>query len=570
MIRALRAALAVGVVSALLAGCTALPTDTDPQALRSFEPGQMEDPDLGPRPEREPDLLLRDFYTAAAHPGQQFKAARSFLTPEAADEWDPSTEILVVDRFDLTTQPESTSDRRIFSVRGNVIGQLRTGGSYEPENGAYEATVEMEPVDGEWRISSLPEGVVFERTELRNQFHPQNLYFFDPSNQVLVSDRRWVFSDTGSLDSALISLMMQGPSRILEPGVNDFLPPEATFAGVDDEGTYRFTGFSGMGSEQRIHFAAQLVWTLAAANIPGPYAVAVDGLPIAEGYEQLSIDDFADFNPQIGSTTIAPLYALTDGRVHRVTADSAQPVEGDLGSMGGLESVDITAERTSASVRRDGDESVLVLGGLDPNVSAVESLRGSTLTRPTFEYSSTALWTVVDGSTVVRTVRSSATGEFVQSEVESSALDGLDGEISVLRLSRTGVHAAMIIGGRVHTGVVTRSGPGERRIMNVQEVAPQLGGTALSLDWQPDGSLLVGTSSPETPVWRVEQDGSAVSSLPSGNVSAPVVAVAASPSTIYLTDSQSVLQRPAVGEDSGFWREVPGLQGVRSAPIVAN
>ena len=79
----------------------------------------------------------------------------------------------------------------------------------------------------------------------------------------------------------------------------------------------------------------------------------------------------------------------------------------------------------------------------------------------------------------------------------------------------------------------------------------------------------MGTSTPETPVWRIEQDGSAVTSLPSGNITAPVVAVAAAPSMIYLTDANAVLQLPTTGGDNVFWREVSGLQGVRSAPVVA-
>ena len=90
----------------------------------------------------------------------------------------------------------------------------------------------------------------------------------------------------------------------------------------------------------------------------------------------------------------------------------------------------------------------------------------------------------------------------------------------------------------------------------------------ISADWRPDGSLLVGTTS-TTPVMRVEQDGSSMTAMSAGNISAPVVAVAASPSTLYVTDANALLQVPASGADNPIWREVPGLEGVRALPITS-
>ena len=565
--RSARMLLALVASAGLLTACTTLPTNTEPQAVRSFEPQVEEKSDLGPRPGREPDLLLRDFYTANAHPTQDYQAARAYLDPDTAREWDPNESVLVVNRIDLVTAAGSTNEKRTFNVRGAVVGRVAAGGAYEPENGVYEATIEMVRTSGEWRIASLPSGVVLERTELRNQFQPQRLFFLDPSGQVLVFDRRWISSGHQSLHAALITLMMEGPSPTLAPGVRHILPEEATFAGISD-GSYHFTGFADVNSDDRLLFAAQLVWTLAVANVPEPYSVVVDGEPLAPGYEQLNTDDFAEFNPRVNAAAPVPLYSLTDGVVSRVASSQVTPVDGELGDLGDIESVDISGEGTVAAVRRVGDESVLLAGSLGGDLR--EALRARTISRPTFEFDPIVHWVVVDGEKMLRVVRSGPTGEFTTTEVDISALDGTPGEISVIRLSKSGTRVAMIIEGRLHVGVIERPGPAERRIVNVRELAPQLGGTALSLDWQPDGSLLVGTSTPETPVWRVEQDGSAATSLPSGNITAPVVAVAATPSTLYLTDSRATLELPTSSSDAVFWREVSGLQGVRSAPVAAN
>ena len=563
-----RALTAVTVVCAMvLSGCVGLPTDTDPQALRSFEASSQVEEDLGPEEGQQPDLLLRDFYRASASPTANHSQARAYLTPPAAERWDSGTSTLIVDRLDITTQAGATSQERTFDIRGNVIGTLRDGGSYIPENGAYEATVEMELVDGEWRVSSLPSGVVMERTDLRNNYEPHNLYFFDTTERVLVADRRWIFAGEKRLDTVLISMLVQGPSERVAPAVSTILPAQAEFIGESD-GVYRFSGLEEADVQTRGQFAAQLTWTLALANVPTPYTYETGGLPLIESRPQLVPDDFAELNPRVGTTAASPLYALTDGRIYEISSNQAIPVDGPLGAAGNLESADLTAEGTAAAVREDGDTSTLVITAGEGGVEEV--LTANTISRPSFEFDPNAAWVVLNGEDVVRVVRSESTDEVAQLPVDTSALEDLDGEISMLRLSRSASYAAMLIDGRVYVGVVSRPSAGSRAIVNVQEIDAELSGTALAVDWQPDGSLLVGTSALDTPVWRVEQDGSSVAALSSSNITAPVVSVAASPNTMYATDARAALQLPAGGSENVIWREVPGLQGVRSVAIVAN
>ncbi|WP_347304953.1 MtrAB system accessory lipoprotein LpqB [Corynebacterium sp. SA-MJD20WY100] len=567
--RPARTVLAVASVVAL-AGCSTLPSNTAPQVLRSFAPQQEAVPVVGPQPGQEPDLLLRDFYRASAIPSGDYAAARAFLTDDATQSWEPQGSVLLVDAIDLNSASaaaEADTEERAFSVRGNVIGSLEDGGAYRAENGAYEATVKMKMVDGQWRISDLPAGVVIERNELRNQYQPESLYFFDRDQRSLISDRRWVFSGSDTLDSQLITLLMQGPSATLAPAVTMLTGNDAAFAGIED-GAYRFTGLSGLDEEDRMHFAAELVWTLSNAGVAGPYKVIADGAALVPGMDEMTTDDFAEYNPRAAATQASNLYALNGGNILSVTGTIATPVGGLMGRSGRLESAEISTEGTVAAVTQlDDGKSQLLMGDLDGTPQ--RSVEADTISRPSFENSGEAAWAVVDGKRVSRFVQSSATGRIVETEVDTSALDDIDGEISVLRLSTSGARVALIVGGKIYTGVTVREDGGAYRIANITEIASELGGMALSLDWQPDGSLVVGTSSPDTPVWRVEQDGSAVSTLPSGNITAPVVSVAATQTTIFATDAHATLQVSAEDSTSAFWREVPGLQGMRSAPIVA-
>ena len=176
---------------------------------------------------------------------------------------------------------------------------------------------------------------------------------------------------------------------------------------------------------------------------------------------------------------------------------------------------------------------------------------------------------MLDGQRVVRLDRSSTNGEVTVNDVEMNLPESLGGEISVLRLSQTGARVVMIIDGHLAVGVVERRDDGSRAVVNVVKyAATELGGAAVAVDWQPDGSLLVGTSIMNTPVYRLEMDGSTATALPSGNISGPVVALGATDDTMYITDSKVLMQMPVQIRENVNWREVPGQQGVRAAPVL--
>ncbi|WP_211271313.1 MtrAB system accessory lipoprotein LpqB [Corynebacterium crudilactis] len=548
----------------LLAGCSTLPQNTDPQVLRSFVPSQNIQEIAGPTPNQDPDLLLRGFFSAGAYPTQQYEAAKAYLTEDARNEWNPTAEIRIVDRVDLNTLPGSTDEERNIAIRGTQVGSLGSGGVYQPDNTEYEAAITMRRENGEWRIDALPEGIVLERNDLRNHYSPHEVYFFDPSGQVLVGDRRWLFNEAQSISTVLMSLLVNGPSSPIAPGVVNQLSSDATFVGFN-EGEYQFTGLGNLDDGARLRFAAQVVWTLAKADIAGPYSLVADGAPLLAEFPTLTTDDVAEYNPEAYTNTVSTLFALQDGSVSRVSSGALTPLPAAWSS-GDIDSIAVSSSaNVVAAVRHRGENVEMAVGSLEG--ASTDVLSGETITRPTFEYAANGLWVVLDGDTPVRIARSSTTGELVQTESEIVLPKDVTGPISEFQLSRTGVRAAMIIDGRVYVGVVTRPGPGERRITNIMEVAPSLGEAALSINWRPDGILLVGTSIPETPLWRVEQDGSAIASMPSGNLNAPVVAVASSATTIYVTDAHAMLQLPT--SDNDIWREVPGLLGTRAAPVVA-
>lgn len=563
---------AVLSVAVLVSSCASLPNSSEPQSLKRLDnPSSQQD--SGPISGREPDLLLRDFYANSANPLKQYAQARNYLTPDANNQWKPGPETVIIDRISMSRNSTAGADHVSYTVTGTIVGTLGEGGAYNPRNEDYRAVVTLERRDGEWRIAELPNQAIIERTELRNRYIPRDLYFFDPTGNTLVPDRRWMFAGTNTQDTALISLLLAGPSPTLAPGVMDELPNSAAYTRTNN-GVYELTGLSSLSEAARRRLAAQLTWTLALAEISEPFSFSIDGDLVRNDRNnpKLSVNDFPEYNPSASGTSAGVLYALTNGKASSISDGNVVAVPGFLGTNGGIESMDVASlnhTNVAASVvttNAEGDKkSQLYMGPVDGDSTKI--LTAATLTKPTFEANSQAVWTVMDGNKVMRVAQSSSSSSISQTEVDTSELGENHGDISVLRLSPTGVQAAFIVDGRVYVATVARPTAGDRKLTNVRELVPAIGDSAITLEWSVNSTLLVGTVSTDTPVWRAEVDGSSAIPLSSGNIVAPVVAVSSNSSTVFITDSRAALQLSTSG-NSTYWREVPGLEGARSITIV--
>ena len=320
---------------------------------------------------------------------------------------------------------------------------------------------------------------------MRNRYQPFNLYFFNRDGTQLVPDRRWVFAERDTLETTLITLLLRGPSERVRSAFKFDLPAEAAYTGVED-GAYTFTGLSGLGEQERLRFAAQLVWTLAGAGVSGPIAIYADGDPLLPGTESFSREDFPNVSPA-ATVEEERLYTLAGGRLFEVAEEKAQPMDGRVAEQGNIVAADVTAAGDYAIITGAEGDQVFRAGAFEQG--AREILRGDNFTRPTFESSGSGIWTVMNGRQVQRAVRAPS-GEYSTAEVVVELPQGVDGSISVLRLSNTGVRAVMVIEGTLYTGIVEQYGDGERRVINVLEYAPDLAGSVISADWQPDLSLI--------------------------------------------------------------------------------
>lgn len=580
-------AIVVAVLALLVPSCANLPDSSAPQAIGTVERAPASTSVDAPAPGREPDLLLRDFVKASTDPANRHLAARQYLTKDASAGWDDAASATIVDKIDLILVSRS-ADRAVYTVRANRVGQLESGGLYQAQEGTYEERFSWVKVDGEWRIDNLPSGVIMDRPQFLNSYQRKSLYFLDPTSTTVVPDPRWIAASQDQMVTQLIGLLIDGPKPSLADAVRNELGSGVSVLGpitkADGQPTQvgvglggvriDFQGLSRMNAQSRELLAAQVVWTLASADISGPYVLLADGQPLDGRYPNgWTTADVASLNPLATSGASVGLHALRGGGLVDVGDQGATPVPGYFGASDNLRSAAISQDGTLtaavAETRRPAPEpqTALVVGTYDGNVAT--ALEAQTITRPTWALDGSTVWAVVNDSTIVRVVRETGTGKLTTVNVESSAISALGGPITELRLSRDGVRAALIVDGKVFVAAATRLADGGFSLANPRAIANGLGGRALSLDWSTADTVVVVRDGSEVPVVQLAVDGSRMDALPSRNLTSPVVAVDATSTTEYVADARAVFQlnnNDPAGDR--YWREVPGLAGTKAIPVL--
>ncbi|KAB3522979.1 hypothetical protein GC425_03520 [Corynebacterium sp. zg254] len=554
-------------------GCTSIPESTKPEAISSYAPTPDVENVPVPVDDRPSDLLLRDFMSASAHPTGHHKAARAFLTPSAADAWRDAIPIMILERTDITSVGASDGGSITYRVRGNMVGQLGVNGAFRPELSDFEAEYRMTKVDGQWRISDLPDVVVMERSDFVTHYTQRKLYFMEQAGNALVSDPRWVYNGVASVPNTLMFLLTLGPSSELSRGVRSLIPSGVTARVTEEEHrgySVDLLGMSDLNAESWEMLAAQVVWTLASSDLRGPYKILAEGTnPVSQREDGWQVQHVSQFDPNI--EVAEPLRMVAHGAVYR-QENGASTAEGGWLSDHWVDSLAVSGQRSMfAAVTGEGDaQRSLMLG--EANGVPQTLLKADSITRPSWTPLTGDLYAVSDGDTIHHFTQDSASGAMQHHKIDASSLEDLhmeDPKISVFRVSRSGARALMVINGRVFVSVLETGDSNRNTVLGKPlEIGYQLGDTAVSADWRADGSIIVGTRANDAPLWQLSVDGSEYVQLPSRNLNAPVVAVAAEGNTLYATDSRALMQYNSVYEDQRFWREVPSVQGLRSVPVL--
>jgi hypothetical protein len=577
-------AVCAAVALLVVPGCAGVPNSSAPQAIGTVErPAPKRLPE--PNPAMDPDQLLREFLKATADPANRHIAARQFLTDSASKDWDDQGSALLIDKV-VFTQTRSV-DKVSVTMQADILGSLSDIGVFETGDGQLPdpGPIELVQTADGWRINRLPNGVFLDWQQFQATYKRNTLYFVDPTGKTVVPDPRYVaVSDPDLLPTELVNKLTAGPRPEMTNAVRNLLGPPLKMRGpvtrADGGKTGVGRGYGGARIDlegltttdpaSRTLVAAQLIWTLARADVKGPYVINVDGAPLDDRFaDGWKTTDVAATDPGAADGATAGVHALMGGAMVALDGQRATKVPGSFGSMADQGAAAFSRTGTDiASVSKTAPEGGAALW-IGPNGGqAVRATDGRTLSRPSWALDD-AVWVAVDSNSVVRVIREEATGQPARIPVDSAAVTSrFPGAITELQLSRDSTRAAMVIDGQVVLAGVEQTPGGEFALTYPRRIGYGLANSVVSLSWRTGDDMVVTRNDPAHPVSYVNLDG-VNSDGPSSNLVMPVAAVAANPSAVYVADARGVLQLLATSaENQQAWSEVRPFMVPGTVPVL--
>jgi hypothetical protein len=284
----LLSALLAALVLVVCAGCVGIPRSSEVQAGKPVTTD--DDIDItfipsGPQAGSTPEQVLRGFIAAASGPQNNYAVAREYLAPSIAQSWQPDKSVLVDTSAERRFQAAGETKQRL-SVYPEA--QVDASGMYErvPSENPVPLEYAFEEVDGEWRISVAPDGIVLDSSTFATVFGAHALMFFDPTWTYLVPDIRW-FPTRASTATTIVKALLDGPAPWLSSGVRTAFPDGTSLSAqsvIVDGDVVRMDFSGGFVSENALgqsRMKAQLSASLSGIGTLGPDSILAAGAVVA-------------------------------------------------------------------------------------------------------------------------------------------------------------------------------------------------------------------------------------------------------------------------------------------------
>ncbi|MFJ3904033.1 LpqB family beta-propeller domain-containing protein [Streptomyces sp. NPDC090025] len=239
-----------------------MPDSGEVQAVKASNPGdsQVRVYAVAPRENADPDEIVDGFLEAMTSDDPGFATARKYLTRKAVRAWKPEESISVLtnapDR-DQADRPADESKGRTYPLSGRQIATVDASHAYQPNApGEYNQSihvVQQPSADGkskEWRIDSLPKGLVLGEADFLRNYRSVNKYYFASGENWVVADPVYIRQRQDPVTrmdpvAQTVKALLEGPTGWLDPAVDSRFPsgtqlaPGVTTLVTDDQSTLK-------------------------------------------------------------------------------------------------------------------------------------------------------------------------------------------------------------------------------------------------------------------------------------------------------------------------------------------
>ncbi|WP_425473939.1 LpqB family beta-propeller domain-containing protein [Streptomyces qinzhouensis] len=270
----------------LITGCASMPDSGDVQVVKASPraDAQVRVHPVAPRKGAEAQDIIDGFLEAMTSDDADFATARAYLSPEKSRTWQPQKSTTVLAVAPTTSfQPQANASGQLgkgYLMSGTQIAKIDDQQAYQavaPEDYRFPIHVSRQGgADGEWRIDSLPDGLVLGQSDFQRNYRPVNKYYFASGRNTVVADPVFIqqrMDPVTKMDPVTQSVkaLLDGPTNWLKPVVESRFPSGTALAKgvtsltVDDRDVLKVPlneKAANAGHAQCRKMAAQIMFTL--------------------------------------------------------------------------------------------------------------------------------------------------------------------------------------------------------------------------------------------------------------------------------------------------------------------